>query len=110
MRAAGGGRIVAIGSRASVEPAANISAYGASKAALLSLVRTAALENMDAGITANAFLPGTMNTEANRKADPGADASRWVAPERVAAIAVFLASDAAAEITGAAIPVYGRES
>ncbi|HZT31902.1 MAG TPA: SDR family NAD(P)-dependent oxidoreductase [Bryobacteraceae bacterium] len=110
MRAAGGGRIVAVASRAAVEPAANIAAYAASKAALLSLVRSAALENQDAGITANTILPGTMNTEANRKADPRADASRWVPPEDVAQLAVFLVSDAAAQITGAAIPVYGREA
>lgn len=110
MRQAGGGRIIAIGSRAAVEPAANISAYNASKAGLLALVRTAALENKDLGITANVILPGTMNTETNRKNDAGADASKWVQPQRVAALAAFLASDAAAQITGAAIPVYGQEA
>lgn len=109
MRHAGRGRIIAIGSRAAVEPAANISAYNASKAGLLALVRTAALENKDLGITANAILPGTMNTETNRKADASADQSRWIQPQRVAALAAFLASDAAAQITGAAIPVYGQE-
>jgi NAD(P)-dependent dehydrogenase (short-subunit alcohol dehydrogenase family) len=102
------GRIVAIGSRAGVEPVAGIGAYAASKAALVSLVRTAALENRAAGVTVNVILPGTIDTEANRRADPGADRSAWVAPERIAALAVFLVSDAAAEITGAAIPVYGR--
>ena len=110
MRAAGRGRIVAIASRAAAEPAANIAAYGASKAALLSLVRSAALENKDVGITVNAILPGTMNTEANRKSDPTADFSRWVPPENVADLVVFLTSDAAAHITGAAIPVYGKEA
>jgi hypothetical protein len=70
MRERGSGRIVAIGSRAGVEPQANIAAYAASKAALVSLVRTAALENRDLGITANVILPGTIDTEANRKADP----------------------------------------
>jgi NAD(P)-dependent dehydrogenase (short-subunit alcohol dehydrogenase family) len=110
MRKAGRGRIVAIAGRAAVEPAANISAYSASKAALVSLVRTAALENKELGITANAILPGTMNTEANRKSDPHADASRWVPPKAVADLAVYLASEAAAQITGAAIPVYGREA
>jgi NAD(P)-dependent dehydrogenase (short-subunit alcohol dehydrogenase family) len=101
------GRIVAIGSRAGVEPAANIAAYSASKAALVSLVKTAALENRDAGITANVILPGTIDTEANRASDPGGDRSKWVSPARLAALALFLASDEAAEITGAAIPVYG---
>jgi NAD(P)-dependent dehydrogenase (short-subunit alcohol dehydrogenase family) len=107
MRKEGRGRIVAIGSRAALEPQADVAAYSASKAALVSLVRTVALENRDAGITANAILPGTIDTEANRLSDPGGDHSRWVSPARLADLAVFLASDAAAEITGAAIPVYG---
>lgn len=107
MRRAGRGSIVAIGSRAGVEPAPGIGAYSASKAALVSLVRTAALENRDAGITANVILPGTIDTEANRRSDPGADHSAWIAPGRLAALAVFLVSDAGAQITGAAIPVYG---
>jgi len=109
MRRAGRGRIVAISSRQAVEPAANLSAYNSSKAALVALIRTAAIENMDAGITANTILPGTMNTEANRQASPDADPSKWVQTERVASIAAFLVSDAGAEITGAAIPVYGME-
>ena len=109
MRAVGAGRIVAIGSRAAVEPAANISAYNASKAGLVALVRTAALENKDLGITANVILPGTMATEANRKADSTSDQSKWIDPRRVAALAMFLVSDAAAQLTGAAIPVYGQE-
>jgi len=107
MRKAGRGRIVAIGSRAALEPQAGIAAYSASKAALVSLVRTAALENRDAGITANVILPGTIDTEANRKSDPGGDRSKWVSPAQLGDLAVFLASDAAAQITGAAIPVYG---
>jgi NAD(P)-dependent dehydrogenase (short-subunit alcohol dehydrogenase family) len=107
MRKDGRGRIVAIGTRAALEPQAGIAAYSASKAALVSLVRTAALENRDAGITANVILPGTIDTEANRRSDPGGDHSRWVSPARLADLAVFLVSDAAAEITGAAIPVYG---
>lgn len=101
------GRIVAIGSRAGVEPAANISAYSASKAALVSLMKTAALENRKLGITANVILPGTIDTPANRRSDPNADRSKWVSPQRLAALALFLASDEAADITGAAIPVYG---
>jgi NAD(P)-dependent dehydrogenase (short-subunit alcohol dehydrogenase family) len=109
MRSAGRGRIVAISSRQAAEPAANLSAYNSSKAALVALIRTAALENADAGITANSILPGTMNTEGNRKASPDADPSKWVQTERVASIAAFLVSDAGAEITGAAIPVYGLE-
>ena len=107
MRAAKRGRIVAIGSRAAVEPAPGIGAYAASKAALVSLVKTIALENRDAGITANAILPGTIDTAANREWGTPEERAKWVSPERLAALAVFLVSDAAAEITGAAIPVYG---
>jgi NAD(P)-dependent dehydrogenase (short-subunit alcohol dehydrogenase family) len=110
MRHAAMGRIIAIGSRNAAEPAANLSAYNASKAALVSLVRTAALENKDLGITANVILPATMNTDANRKATPGADPAKWVQPEQVAALVTFLATPAAAQITGAAIAVYGQEA
>jgi len=108
MRKAGHGRIVAIGSRAAVEPGPNVGAYSASKAAMLSLVSTVALENRDMAITANVILPGTIDTEANRKWGTAEDRAKWVAPERIAALAVFLASDAAADITGAATPVYGK--
>ena len=110
MRAAARGRIVAVAGRAGVEPAANIAAYSASKAALVALVGSAALENKDLGITVNAILPGTMDTEANRKADPRADFSSWVPPQQVADLALFLCSEAAAQITGAAIPVYGKQA
>jgi NAD(P)-dependent dehydrogenase (short-subunit alcohol dehydrogenase family) len=109
MRQARCGRIVAISSRQAVEPAPNLSAYNTSKAGLVALIRTAALENKDAGITANTILPGTMNTEGNRKSSPNADPSKWVQTEHVARIAAFLVSDAGAEITGAAIPVYGSD-
>jgi NAD(P)-dependent dehydrogenase (short-subunit alcohol dehydrogenase family) len=109
MRAAKRGRIVAVGSRAAIEPAANIAAYSASKAALVSLVKTVALENRDVGITANAILPGTIDTAGNREWGTPEERAKWVSPERLAALAEFLVSDAAAEITGAAIPVYGSQ-
>lgn len=109
MRRQGGGRILAIGSRAAVEPASRIGAYAASKAALVALIRTVAKENKDRGITANILLPATMDTPANRAAEPGADFTRWVQPAQVAALLVHLASEAASQITGAAIPVYGRQ-
>jgi len=108
MRKAGGGRIVAIGSRAAESPGPSVGAYSASKAALVSLIRTVAIENKDAGITANVILPGTMDTPANRKAMPGADVSQWVQPAAVASLIVWLAGDAGKDVTGAAIPVYGR--
>ena len=109
LRRTGDGRIIAIGSRAALEPGANVGAYSASKAAMVSLIRTVALENRDAGLTANVVLPGTMDTPANRKAMPNADFSKWVKPERVASLIVWLASDAGRDISGAAIPIYGSE-
>jgi NAD(P)-dependent dehydrogenase (short-subunit alcohol dehydrogenase family) len=108
MRKAGGGRIIAIGSRAAEDPGPKVGAYSASKAALVSLMKTVALENKDAGITANVILPGTMDTPANRRDMPGADISQWVQPASVASLIVWLAGDAGKDVTGAAIPVYGR--
>ena len=106
-RKTGNGRIIAIGSRAAVEPGANVGAYSASKAAMVSLIRTVALENTDAGITSNVILPGTMDTPANRKAMPDADFSKWVQPTSVASLIVWLAGDAGKAMNGAVIPVYG---
>ena len=108
MRAAGSGRIIAIGSRAAESPGASVGAYSASKAALVSLIRTVAIENKDIGITANVILPGTMDTPANRKAMPNADTSQWVQPASAASLIVWLAGDGGKDVTGAAIPVYGR--
>jgi len=107
MRKASFGRIIAIGARAAESPGASVGAYSASKAAFGSLMKTVALENKDAGITANVILPGTMDTPANRKDMPSADTSRWVQPATVASLIVWLASDGAKDVTGAAIPVYG---
>ncbi len=107
IRKTGNGRIIAIGSRAAAEPGANAGAYSASKAAMVSLIRTVALENKDAGITANVILPGTMDTPANRKAMPDADFSKWVQPASVASLMVWLAGDDGKDINGAVIPVYG---
>jgi NAD(P)-dependent dehydrogenase (short-subunit alcohol dehydrogenase family) len=113
MRQAKSGRIVAIGSRAAENPGANVGAYSASKAALVSLIRTVAIENKDAGITANVILPGTVDTPGNRKAMPTADTSQWVQPASVASLIVWLAGgaeggDTGNDVTGAVIPVYGR--
>jgi NAD(P)-dependent dehydrogenase (short-subunit alcohol dehydrogenase family) len=109
MRAQGAGRIVATGSRAAIEATANAGVYSASKAAVVALIRAVAAENADAGISANVVLPGTMDTPANRKAMPGADFSSWVATEQVARLIVALASGDLSHVTGAAIPIYGRE-
>ncbi len=102
------GRIIAVGSKVGVEPVGGLSAYGVSKAGLAYLVRTLALELKGTGVTANMVLPATIDTPANRAAMPGADPSRWVKPESIAGVVSWLASDAARDISGAAIPVYGE--
>lgn len=109
MRKTGNGRIVAIGSRAALEPGAGVGAYSASKAAMVSLIRTVAQENKDAGITANAILPGTMDTPANRKAMPDSDFSKWVQPAAVASLITWLVGDEGKDVNGAVIPVYGND-
>src|SRR5690348_13729776 len=102
------GSIVAIASRAAVEPMAGFAAYSVSKAALVALVKTVALEVRDAGVNVNAVMPSVIDTPANRKAMAGADFSKWVAPESVARLLVWLTSEAGRDVTGAAVPVYGR--
>ena len=109
LRKTGNGRVIAVGSRAVLEPGAGVGAYSASKAAMVSLVRTVALENKDAGLTANVILPGTMDTPANRKTIPGADFSKWVRPATVASLITWLAGDAGKDVNGAVIPVYGSD-
>jgi NAD(P)-dependent dehydrogenase (short-subunit alcohol dehydrogenase family) len=109
MRAQRSGHIIAIGSRAAMEPAAMAAAYGASKAALVSLIRSVAAENKDAGISANIVLPATMDTPANRAAMPGADPAKWVQPRQVARLLLGLADDELSQVSGAVIPIYGSE-
>jgi NAD(P)-dependent dehydrogenase (short-subunit alcohol dehydrogenase family) len=110
MRKTRNGRIIAIGSRAAVDPGPGVGAYSASKAALVSLIRTVAAENKDAGITANVILPGTMDTPTNRKMIPNADVSKWVQPANVASLVLWLAGNAGADVNGAVIPVYGKDA
>jgi len=110
LRESGTGCVIAVGSRAAVEPGPNVGAYSASKAAMLSVVKTVALENKDAGLRANVILPGTIDTAANRKSSPNADFSKWVQPAAIASLAIWLAGDAGREVNGAAIPIYGSES
>ena len=109
MQARKRGRILAIGSKAALEPQPKSGAYNMSKAALVSLIRTVAVENRNQGISANIVLPGTMDTPANRAAMPNADFRKWVRPAQVAALLVHLASDVAGDVTGAVIPVYGPD-
>jgi len=108
MLTAGRGRIVAVGARAAVEPSPNMAAYAVSKAALVALVKNVAAETKKSGVTANVVLPSIIDTPQNRASFPQADVSRWVAPESIAKVIVWLVSDAAADISGAVIPVYGR--
>ncbi len=108
MRKARYGRIVAVGSLAAVEPHAGLGAYVMSKMAMAALVRTVALENADANITANVVLPGTMDTPANRASMPNADFSKWVQTADVAKLIHTLASDEAAQITGTLVPIQGK--
>jgi NAD(P)-dependent dehydrogenase (short-subunit alcohol dehydrogenase family) len=102
------GRIVNIGAGAAARAAAGMGAYAASKAGVQRLTESLAEELKDRGVTVNAVLPGIIDTPRNRADMPGADFSRWVAPEAIADVIVFLASDAARAVTGAAIPVTGR--
>jgi NAD(P)-dependent dehydrogenase (short-subunit alcohol dehydrogenase family) len=85
-----------------------LGAYVTFKSALSTLVQTVALENADAGVTANVILPGTMDTPGNRKAMPSADFSTWLNPKRVADLVVWLTDDRAGQITGTAIPIGGN--
>src|SRR5258706_1303074 len=110
MRKTGNGRIIAIGSRAALEPGPGVGAYSASKAALVSLIRTVAAENKDLGITANVILPGTIDTPVNRKMIPNADVSKWVQPANVASLVLWLASVSGTDVNGSVIPVYGKEA
>ena len=107
MRKSGSGRIVAIGSLTAVEPHARLGAYVTFKAALSTLVKTVALENKDAGLTANVILPGTMDTPANRRSMPSADFSIWVPPEDVVDVVLWLADERAGHITGSTISIDG---
>jgi NAD(P)-dependent dehydrogenase (short-subunit alcohol dehydrogenase family) len=105
----GAGRIVNIGAAAAVARAgAGMGAYTAAKAGVLRLTESLSEEVKDRGLTVNAILPGTIDTPRNRVDMPDADFSRWVAPEAIADVILFLASDAARAVTGAAIPVQGR--
>jgi NAD(P)-dependent dehydrogenase (short-subunit alcohol dehydrogenase family) len=107
MLAQGGGKIIHVAARAALSGAAKAAAYSASKAATVRLVESLAAELRHANINVNCVLPSTIDTPENRQAMPKADHSRWVAPEKIAQVILFLASDAAEAINGAAIPVYG---
>lgn len=108
--ARGQGSVVVIGSRAAVRPESSAGAaeYAATKSAVVALAQAVAAEVLDRGVRVNALLPSTIDTPANRKAMPAADPARWVSPASLAGVVGFLLSDAARDVSGAAIPVYGR--
>ena len=107
MLRAGGGRIVNVASRGALAGDAGVAAYSASKAAVVRLTESLSAELKSKGIWVNAVLPGTIDTAANREAMPKADTSRWVEPGALADAILFLLSDAARAVHGAALPVYG---
>ncbi len=102
------GSIINIAARAGLSGAAKMGAYSASKSAVIRLTESMSAELKHQGIRVNCILPGTIDTPQNRENMPNADFSRWVQPEAIADVILFLASDKARAITGAAIPVYGR--
>lgn len=104
----GTGRIVNVASRAALSGDANAAVYSASKSAVVRLTESMAAELKGAGLNVNCVLPGMIDTPQNRRAMPGADISTWVAPDALAEVILFLASDSARAINGAALPVYCR--
>ena len=106
--ARGSGRIINIGAGAAGRAGAGMGAYTASKAGVERLTEALAEELKDRAITVNTVLPGTLDTPRNRQDMPQADFGRWVQPEALADVVVFLAGEGARAVTGAAIRVFGR--
>jgi NAD(P)-dependent dehydrogenase (short-subunit alcohol dehydrogenase family) len=104
----GRGMIVNVASRDGLQGSAGYSAYSASKSAVLRLTESMAAELKNSNINVNCIMPGTIDTPQNRKGIPNADFTKWVAPEAIAEVILFLISDGARAINGAAIPVYGK--
>ncbi|MFS8910557.1 3-oxoacyl-ACP reductase FabG [Synechococcus sp. H60.3] len=104
----GYGRIVTVASRGAVEPGSQLAAYCASKAGVVALTRTIAAETKGTDITANAVLPSIIDTPANRATMGSEQAELWVKPESIGQVIAFLVSEAARDLRGAAIPVYGN--
>ncbi len=102
------GAIVNIAARAAFDHAAGASAYAASKAAAVAMIDCLAEDLKGTGVRANSVLPSIIDTPANRRAMPNADFTKWPKPEEIARVILFLCSDEAQLIHGAAIPVYGN--
>ena len=101
------GKIINVGAYGAQRGAAMMGAYGASKATVISITESMAAELREQGVNVNCVLPTIIDTPQNRADMPGADHTRWVAPEALAEVIVFLASDAARAVHGAALPVTG---
>ena len=104
----GYGRIVSVSARAALQPKARMAPYCASKAAVITLTQSLAAEHKLDDINVNCILPGTVDTPQNRADMPDADFDNWVSPADLASVILFLSSDAARAVKGAAVPVYGR--
>ena len=102
------GNIVNVAARAALKGNAKMAAYSASKSAVMRLTESMSAELKRKSINVNCVLPSAIDTPQNRESMPSADHSRWVTPEAIADVILFLASDAARAVTGAAIPVYGK--
>ncbi len=107
MIAQGSGKIVTVGARVALGGTRHHAAYSVAKTAVLRLTESLSAEVKGYGINVNCVLPGTLDTPPNREAMPNADFSRWVSPEALADVILFLLSDRARAVHGAAIPVYG---
>jgi len=107
LAASGTGRIVNVGAMGALQAGAGMGAYAASKAGVHRLTEALAAE-WKGSITVNAVLPSTIDTPANRASMPKADFQKWVTPQELANVILFLASDAASAVTGALLPVNGR--
>jgi NAD(P)-dependent dehydrogenase (short-subunit alcohol dehydrogenase family) len=104
----GSGKIVNVAARPGLEGRAGMAAYSASKSAVFRLTESMSAELKLLGININCIIPGTIDTPQNREAMPDADFSTWVNPASLADVILFLSSDAARDIHGAALPVYGK--
>ena len=103
----GGGKIVNVGAAAAQRGVAHMGAYCAAKSSVIRLTEAMAAELREQHINVNCVLPTIIDTPENRAAMPDADPSRWVAPQDLAQVIVFLASDAARAVHGASVPVAG---
>ena len=103
----GRGTIVNVAAKAALDHPAGAAAYAASKAAALALLDSLAAELKGTGVRVNSILPSIIDTPANRQAMPKADFAKWPKPEEIARVILFLCSDDAAAVHGAAIPVFG---